>query len=164
MKPHWNEDEFAENMIDSGARAQSHLEECADCRAEVEQFDDFVRDFRDSAHDAAERPQFFWNAQQTAIRARVEARSKSYSIWWALTSAAALAALAIAMLIPGSKPQPQMHSATATQTHVDQDELLMRQVDESLMSNVAEPLEPAGLIASDLGDAMLKAQKNSKGQ
>jgi hypothetical protein len=45
---------------------------------------------------------------------------------------------------------------------VDQDELLMRQVDEALLSNVPDSLEPANLIASDLGNALSKAQQNLK--
>jgi len=161
VKPHWNEDEFAEHLI--APRAQSHADECDVCRDEHQQLDRAFADFRELVQTSAERPQFFWSAQQTAIRARLDSARRPHGLRWALVSAVALVGLAVAMLIPASQPQPEVNTASTT-VHVDQDELLMRQIDDSLMSNVAEPLEPASLIATDLGNAMQQAQKKSNQQ
>jgi hypothetical protein len=164
VKPHWNEDEFAEHLI--APRTQSHADDCDECRDELQQLDRALAGFREAVHTSAERPQFFWSAQQTAIRARLESLRTPHRLRWAIASAVALAALAVAMLLPASKPQPAVNTASSN-IHVDQDELLMRQIDDSLMSNVAEPLQPASLIATDLGKAMQQAQpirNNSKGE
>jgi len=156
VKSHWNTDEFAEQVITP--LAQSHATECEECRNEVEEFRRELEGFRNEVHSAAERPPFFWAAQRTAIRARLVAATKWSRMRFALASTVALFAIAISLMLPVNKPQ----NFVASTTQVDQDELLMRQVDEALLSNVPDSLEPANLIASDLGNALSKAQQNSK--
>lgn len=159
MKPHWNEDEFADQVVDP--RTQSHADECADCHDELEKFSTALLGFRDAVHSAAERPPFFWAAQRTAIHAHVADRPKPHGTGWALASTAALVALALIMLLPGNTPQPSGQSNTSANVQVDEDELLMQRIGDSLLSNVADPLQPTNLIASDLNNAVQQAQNGS---
>jgi hypothetical protein len=158
VRSHWNTDEFAEQVI--VPRAHSHATECDECRIEVEEFRRELAAFRDDVHSAAQRPSFFWAAQRNAIGARLRKASTWQGLRFALVSALALFAVAASLLVPGAKQQ-QLVAGNAHAT-VDQDELLMRQVDEALLSNVPDSLEPANLIASDLGNALSKAQQNLK--
>lgn len=157
MKSHWNTDEFAEQVI--APKAQSHASDCEECRSEIEDFRRELEGFRDTVHSTAERPPFFWAAQRTAIGARLAGKTKWQGIRLALASTVALIALATSLLTPG--PSPHQMVASNTHQQVDQDELLMRQVDDALLSNVPDSLEPANIIATDLGDALSKAQKNA---
>jgi hypothetical protein len=158
VKSHWNTDEFAEQVI--APQAQSHASKCEECRSEVEDFRRELDGFRDQVQSAAERPPFFWAAQRTAIGARLAKASTWQGLRFALVSAVVLIAVATSLLMP--EPKPQHVAASTTHSTVDQDELLMRQVDEALLSNVPDSLEPANLIASDLGNALSKAQQNLK--
>ncbi len=166
MKPHFNDDAFADLVIGSGsANSQSHLNECDDCRDEVERLESGLAAFRQAVRQSAERPPFFWAAQRTAIGARVAERSNPRGVRWAVVSTVALAALAVGMLIPDHAPVPaSTNSATAAQPQIDQDELLMREVGANVMDNVADPLGPTSLIAEDLGKALQQSQTNPKGQ
>lgn len=159
MKPHWNEDEFADQFV--RPRTQSHADECADCRDQLEKFSTALRGFRDAVHSTAERPPFFWAAQRTAIRAHVADRQKPHSTGWALASTAALVALALIMMLAGNTPQPAGQSSISANVQVDEDELLMQRIGDSLLSNVADPLQPTNLIASDLSNAVQQAQNGS---
>lgn len=159
MKSHWNTDEFAEQVITP--RAQSHASECEECRSEVEEFRRELGGFRDEVRAAAERPSFFWAAQRTAIRTRTLTASNTHGLRFALVSAVGLFALATSLMIPGPKSNLL---AVVDQPRVVQpdDESLMRQVDEALLSNVPDSLEPANLIANDMSTALSKAEKDLK--
>jgi hypothetical protein len=159
VKSHWNTDEFAEHVITP--KAQSHANDCDECRSEVEDFRRELEGFRDQVHSAAERAPFFWAAQRTAIGARLRNATKWSGVRLALASTVALLAVATSLMLPAPKGHNMV--ASVDKPHVLQDdEALMRQVDEALLSNVPDSLEPANLITNDMSDALSMAQKSSK--
>lgn len=153
MKPHWNAEQFADHVV--APREPSHASECPECGVEVEQFRRELGGFRQSVHASAQKPPFFWSAQQTAVSARIRKASRSQGIFWALGSTAALCALAVAMLLPGTSVPTEI----ARQS--DPDELLMRQVQQTLTSDIASPLQPTRLIANEMNQAYVVAQQKS---
>jgi hypothetical protein len=159
VKSHWNTDEFAEQVI--APKAHSHENECEECGGEIEEFRREMAGFRDELQVAAERPAFFWAAQRTAIRERLTAATKWNGVRFALASAVALFAVATSLMLPAPKPQ-SMVASTAHAPVVQDDEAVMRQVDEALLSNVPDSLEPANLIANEMGTAFSRAEQNSK--
>lgn len=160
MKSHWNTDEFAEHVI--APRAQSHASECEECRSEAEEFRREMEGFRDELHSVTERPGFFWAAQRTAIKGRTMTGSNAHGLRFALVSAVALFALATTLMVPAPKPTNFAAKVDPLRVAQPDDEALMMQVDEALLSNVPDSLEPANLIANDMSTAFSKAQKTSK--
>jgi hypothetical protein len=160
VKSHWNTDKFAEHVITP--QVQSHASECEECRSEVEGFRRELEGFRDELHSVAERPGFFWAAQRTAIKARTMKASNAHGLRFALISAVALFALATALIVPATKSNTVVAINEKPRVTVPDDDALMRQVDEALLSNVPDSLEPANLIANDMNSAFSKAQKTSE--
>jgi hypothetical protein len=159
VKSHWNTDEFAEHVI--SPQAQSHASECEECRSEVEDFRRELDGFRDQVRSAAERAPSFWAAQRTAIGARLRTATKWSGVRLALASTVALLAVATSLMLPGPKAHNMVANVDRPRV-VQDDEALMRQVDEALLSNVPDSLEPANLIADDMSTAFSKVEKSSK--
>jgi hypothetical protein len=160
VKSHWNTDEFAEHVITPGA--QSHASECEECRNEVEDFRRELEGLRDELRSAAERPSFFWATQRAAIKARAMTVPNGHGLRFALVSAVALFAVATSLMVPAPKSKELSGQVKQPTVVVQDDEALMRQVDDALLSNVPDSLEPANLIANDMSTAFSKVEKSSK--
>ena len=97
-----------------------------------------------SLREVTERPEWFWQKQQVAIRHRL---ASAPSAWvrpltaWASASALVLLAL---LLLRGSPAPP------APQARTDQDQELLIAVERAMQTDVPEALEPASLLADEI--------------
>jgi hypothetical protein len=111
-----------------------------------EQFDAAVTSLRAETRAAAERPESFWQRQQTEILARLDAPAVSPpALAWA--SAAALLALAVLLSLPGGSP-------TKAVAPPDPDRQLMLEVQQTLDREVPDALAPASLLTQEMSQAL----------
>jgi len=146
MEEHLSNEELTLAIVDKSAnQTRGHLERCAACRAEVERLSSAVSSFALWAHQAAERPNGFWQAQASAIRPRLrEPRSLLRRLAWA--GALALLLLAATLLSENAPPAP-----TVAQT--DPDHALLVDVEHSVRRELPRALEPAALLAEEVSRA-----------
>jgi hypothetical protein len=100
---------------------------------------------------AADRPEWFWQRQQAAIRSRM-APAKHARVRPAVAGASALALTLLALLLLNSGPAPK---PTLVQTDSDQE--LMMAVEEAVHGEVPSALEPATLLAEEINNSMRTA-------
>jgi hypothetical protein len=143
---HLSEKELAEIVLSLPPAISSHLERCDKCLDEVIRLRDWVGELRDLGEEGAE----FWANQQRAIRSKLPPvnstrDSKSARFAWAM--AAATIAVATVLVVGGRPPEPEI----APQARVDPDHELLLEVERSLQTGGPEALEPAALLAREIG-------------
>lgn len=100
-----------------------------------------------SLRSATERPSWFWQKQQAAIRGRVAAKHD----WFRplTTWAGALALIVLALLLLDSGPTP---AHKAVQAQADPDQELLVAVESAVDSELPAALEPAALLANEISN------------
>ncbi len=129
-----------------------------------------LAEFRQESNRKAERPEFFWNAQQTAIKAKLRAR-KNHKGLGLLATAAATAAMVVFVAMPSRPPanNPQLPAQQAAGTqhaaaaNID-DEALLESVNETTRSSVPDALAPANILASEMDRGLKDASKKDNGR
>jgi hypothetical protein len=100
------------------------------------------------AQHASERADEYWNKQRREIWNRISAREERTTqvsprlLWGAL---AVIATFAMLLLFQGSEPQKQVH------TQSDLDHELLLAVERAVQLDGPEALEPAALLAREIG-------------
>lgn len=100
------------------------------------------------AQHASERADEYWNKQRREIWNRISAREERTTqvsprlLWGAL---AVIATFAMLLLFQGSEPQKQVH------TQIDLDHELLLAVERAVQLDGPEALEPAALLAREIG-------------
>lgn len=155
MDRHLNEAElneaFAGNLPPDVAE---HLNVCAICRSSRDEMDYLLRDLSAEASELADKPDEFWLAQRRQIRNRIPQPRGLFAPRLAWAGIAATVALAIALLMsPGPSPKPTAPVMTA-----ENDQELLVDVEQTLNSNLAPPLEPTGALV----DAMTQMASTNK--
>jgi predicted anti-sigma-YlaC factor YlaD len=147
---------FAGNASDSAPRAAwdqgaGHLQQCERCRREYDRMRRDLSALPEAARSATDRPYFFWQRQQAAIRSRIAVEEGSRRSWhgFAWATIAALIVLA-ALLLNGAKTNP----TTQVEIQPDPDQQLLLAVEQALASGVPESLAPAALLAEDIRAAV----------
>ena len=155
---------FAGSASDNATRAAwdkgaEHLQECPQCRQE---YDGMRRDLSilpEAIRSATDRPQFFWQRQQAAIRSRIAIEEASRRSWrgFAWATIAALIVLA-ALLLNGAKNKP----TTQVEIQPDADQQLLLAIEHAVASGVPESLAPAALLAEDIRAAVEPSPATSR--
>ncbi len=104
-------------------------------------------DVPQSLRSATERPSGFWQRQLSAVRGRVAARQRRLfhpGVAWA--GALALLLLAVSLLMKSPAPKP-------VQAQNDSDQELLVAVEQAVETDGPESLEPAALLADEIGNA-----------
>lgn len=99
-----------------------------------------------SLRSASEKPEWFWQRQQASIRGHVAQRRDwtRPALTWAATMA--LFVLAIVLLRGGTPAAPVVQKA-----RVDPDQELLVAVEQAVHSDVPDSLEPAMVLANEIG-------------
>jgi hypothetical protein len=101
-----------------------------------------------SLRSVTDLPDFFWQGQRAAIRRRIAAPPRAWLrpvLSW--TTAMALVILALMLLRSGPAPkQSQLRS--------DPDQELLVAVEQTMQSEVPSALEPAALLADEIGSSI----------
>jgi hypothetical protein len=156
---HLNETELAEFVLDSTPALGSHLEHCDKCLDEVTRLRDVIHGLRGSG----EEEEAFWTGQQRAIRARITSQNSAISSKGRLAWELAIATVAVAtvLVLGGNAPSPR----TAPNARADPDHELLIEVERTLQTGGPEALEPAALLAQEIGQHTVangNSQTNSK--
>jgi hypothetical protein len=147
MKAHLSDEELAEWLRGCAVEAESHLRECADCRAEAEALRAAIRVGRQWVGTRAERNQVFWMRQQRLIRERIEHRPPGF-LPRGLVLATAAVVLCVMLFLTRS-PRP-----TVPAGNDDADNVLLQQVESEVAQDYPSALAPAVLLSQERSAAL----------
>ena len=143
MDRHLNDDELNETLAsNSPPEIVEHLNACAICRSSRDEMEYLFRSLNAEADMLAEKPDAFWLAQRRRINNRAPQSHSILTPRFALAGLAVTVILAVTLLLrsgPAVKtPAPQITAENDQQFLVD--------VEQTLDSKLAPPLEPTGLL------------------
>lgn len=122
---------------------------------EQEEMQQVLVSLPDCLRGATERPEWFWQRQQAAIRGRIateHARFRPFATW---AGALTLMVLALLLLNRGFVPAPQ-----TTQAQADPDQELLIAVESAVDSEGPAALEPASLLAYEISNPARPASRS----
>jgi hypothetical protein len=137
MRAHLTGEQFSRRMLgERSANAEAHLQECAQCEAEVVQLAATLTEFRSSVRA--------WSEQQDRPRwASAQATAKGNRAW--MTGAYwAAAALLTGLVFGGYLPQRPAKMAATTPA----DTVLLTEWDRQVSRTVPGPMEPLTRLVS----------------
>ncbi len=143
MDRHLNDAELNEALAGNlPPEIVEHLNACVICRSSRDEMEYLFRSLNAEADVLAEKPDAFWLAQRRQINNRAP---QSHSV---LTPRFALAGLAVTVILAVTL---LMRSGPAVKTHTPQvtaenDQQLLVDVEQTLDSHLAPPLEPTGAL------------------
>jgi hypothetical protein len=146
---HLNDREFAQALVEVSGRARIHLEQCAACREEFDCWQQSLALMPGNLRAAAELPADFWQDQRFAIARMLRSAPAPRPALPALAWAATFVLLLCGLLLLGNSPKPAPAQASA-----DPDHQMLLEVEDALNSDVPEALEPAALLAQEIGGQM----------
>lgn len=121
-----------------------------------------LKSWRESVIRQAERPEWFWTRQRARVQSRIrETQPSPPKLVWA--AVAATFALAIALFAPVRQTGPPPTSAPTVEAQVQiSDHDLMLAVERTLNAGVPSSLEPAGLLAYEMDQALQEQTDTQK--
>jgi len=121
-----------------------HLNACAICRSSRDDMEYLFRSLNAEADTLAEKSDAFWIAQRRQINSRAPQSNSALAPRFALAGLAATVILAVTLLMrSGSGPVVKTNTPQIT---AENDQQLLVDVEQTLDSNLAPPLEPAGAL------------------
>lgn len=105
--------------------------------------------FREAIHAESQRPVWFWGSQRAAIRGRLTSGRRRSSVWMAFASAAALVLFA-ALLLSGSRPLEPTVPTQVAAAHVESDQQVLSDVQETIDNPIPDSMAPLDLLAQDM--------------
>jgi hypothetical protein len=100
------------------------------------------------ARTAADRPNAFWERQQSEIRKRIAVAPKRSSMQTVTAWAGAFAVVLLAILLLSDSPAPRPSRA-----QTDPDQELLVAVEHTVQSGVPQALEPAAMLAEEINSS-----------
>ncbi len=134
------------NQLGTGTHdaMREHLVACRACREEEQRLREFFARYRQALLDAAERPEGFWNWQESAIAERLSGRRTARRLVWA----GALAMVAFFGVLSIEKRAPSDLIIAE-----DPDHVLLMNVERSVRRDLPRALEPAALLTQEMDRA-----------
>jgi hypothetical protein len=108
--------------------------------------------WRESAAERAERPDWFWSRQHARAMSRIHEGRSVHLPKLAWASLAATIAIAVSLIMPsrpGKQVQPQPRQEAQLSDHD-----LMVAIERSMDAGVPSSLEPASLLADEMNQAL----------
>ncbi len=99
---------------------------------------------------AAERPENFWQKQRAAIDARLPGLKRG-PIWATTAWAAALSLVLLSVLLWHEGRKSTVPTSSPTLATADSDQELLLSVEQTVQSDGPDALEPAALLAQEMG-------------
>ncbi len=156
MSQHWSDEQkTAWAMGERNVEMAEHLATCDACRHELAQVQESLAAFRGEVHEAASRDEF----RSTRIRHAVASRAveRSHGLRWAFTTALALMALSVGLLV---SPHKKVVHQPVQKVEMS-DEQLLNEINDDLSRSAPEALAPVESLQQER--ASLLAQANSQG-
>lgn len=143
MDRHLNDAELNEALAGNlPPQIEEHLKACAICRSSRNDMEYLFRSLSVEAETLAEKPDAFWLAQRRQILTRAPQPNSILAPRFAWAALAATVILALTLLLktgPAVKPVPSQIAA-------ENDQQLLVDVEQTLDSKLAPPLEPSGAL------------------
>lgn len=140
MSAHLSDEQFTRYLSgEEDARAQAHLQECAECRIQAERLLAIVGASRAHAEHASERHANFWVLQRNEVRYALRIRQPQRPAW-AIASAMALLVFISAFMFRSQEPRTTVGDRGTPVVNLD-DELLSK-VNSTLEQDVPSALLP----------------------
>ena len=154
---HLSDAQFAAFALGERAAAAEHIAACEHCRHEAESLAAGLLRFREQAHAAAARDDFFWARQRAQVRARVPWTERPL-LRWASTAVAAivLAGALLLVRVPAPQPEPLPNPDAA-------DEALLLEVQNDVGRYAPAALQPAQALA-DERNTLIASQNNRRNE
>lgn len=145
MDRHLNDAELNEALAGNlPPEIVEHLNACAICRSSRDDMEYLFRSLNAEADTLAEKSDAFWIAQRRQINSRAPQSNSTLAPRFALAGLAATVILAVTLLMrSGSGPVVKTNTPQIT---AENDQQLLVDVEQTLDSNLAPPLEPAGAL------------------
>ena len=154
MNQHWTDEQMtAWALGDRNVAMAEHLSGCESCRAEVAGLQSALAAYRDDVRETVASDDYRWSRIRAGVISR--ASTRSYGLRWAFTSAVALAALSVGLLVT-----PHKHAVPPVQQVQMTDEQLLNEIQDDLSRSTPEALEPAETLQQER--AALLAQTQTK--
>ena len=143
MTNHLSQDQFVQcaTRLSSGS-AQEHLEACAECRAELDRFDNSVALFRRAVRDRIDQRMAAPMPDAFAIRPV----STGIPIWRWVLAASALVVVVLLPFLTTEPETPQVIQEAATESSPD---ALMNAIGLHLSRTVPAPMEPVMVLVPE---------------
>lgn len=143
MDRHLNDAELNEALAGNlPPEIMEHLDACAICRSSRNDMEYLFRSLSAEAEILAERPDAFWLAQRRQIRTRAPEPNSILAPRFAWAGLAATVILAITLLL---RSGPAVHTRPP-QVATENDQQLLVDVEQTLDSKLAPPLEPTDAL------------------
>jgi len=134
-----------------------HLDQCSSCRADREELETGIGQYRQWVGSETERPDAFWIRQQSSITRAIDRRSSARPrLIWALASIACLAIVATALIIERAPQAPVVA--------MDPDHELLLDIERALRRDVPEALAPAELLIEEIRLAVEANMDRTRGE
>lgn len=142
MSAHLSDEQFTQYLSgDENARAQAHLQECEECRAQAKRLLDIVGASRSQAERTGDRHANFWALQRNEVRYALAIRRPQRPIWAIAGVMAALVFLST-FLFQTQEPRPIVDTAAHKQAVDISDDKLLSEVNTTLERDVPSALSP----------------------
>jgi len=134
-----------------------HLAACGECRHELAKMQEALAAFRGDVQQTASADEFRW----TRIRHEVASRAveRSHGLRWAFTTALALVALSVGLLVT-----PHKHVVQPVQKVEMSDEQLLNEINDDLARSAPEALAPAETLQQERASLLAQANSQSTSQ
>jgi predicted anti-sigma-YlaC factor YlaD len=147
MNSHLDEKQITEALLGSAEEAERrHLEECEQCRAQVEAESALFSRFGQVARGEAQRGDDFWRRQRLVISSRIDQKAQHRTLRMVWSAAAAAAAVLVVWVVMGQIPSRPAPPPTAH----PEDEVLLMQVTAALERGSPEAFAPAEVLTREL--------------
>ena len=143
MDRHLNDAELNEALAGNlPPEIVEHLNACAICRSSRDDMAYLFRSLNAEADTLAEKSDAFWLAQRRQINSRAPQSNSTLAPRFALAGLAATVILALTLLL---RSGPAVKTSNP-QVTAENDQQLLVDVEQTLDSSLAPPLEPAGAL------------------
>jgi hypothetical protein len=146
MSAHISDEQFTRYLSGAeDAHAQSHLQECEECRAQAKRLLDLVGALRAHAERSGARHSNFWALQRNEVRYALAIRRPQRPTW---VIASAMAALVFLSTFMFRNQEPRQQPNTGPQVSAtNADDGLLSEVNSTLEQEVPSALVPVQRLA-----------------
>lgn len=159
MDRHLNDIELNEALAGNvPPEIASHLAACTICRSSRDEMEYLLQGVSSEAEALANKPEGFWQVQRQQIQAQVFQKRSFFAPRYAWAAIAAVLIVGLALLFrPAAPVKPQPVQITA-----ENDQQLMLDVEQTLNSDVAPPLEPAQALVQAMTSSRSHGSSGTK--
>ena len=117
--------------------------------------------WRESSHDRAERPEWFWARQRARLTSKIGEQSASRAPKLAWAGLAATVAAAVLLFVPARQVKPVQPTVVEAQAEISDHDLMLA-LQRTMDGDVPSSLAPAGVLATEMNQALEAKSQTQK--